>query len=145
MYSNILIATDGSDLADKAIQHGLSVAAKFGAKVKFVTVSVPLHTVAPAEVMITFPEEEYDKGAAKHAQEILGKAETTANSAGIACDKVSVVHEQPWQAIVDTAVDDGCDLIVMGSHGRSGLTKLLLGSEAQKVLTHSRVPVLIVR
>lgn len=145
MYTKILLTTDGSELADKAIQHGISLAAKVGAAVSIITVIKPLHVIAPAEVMVAFPSAEYEKGAQENARSVLEKAESLAKQAGVASQSLSVTHEEPWQAIVDAADEGNCDLIVMGSHGRSGLTRLMLGSEAQKVLTHTKTPVLIVR
>ena len=145
MYNKILIATDGSDLAEKAIQHGVSLAAEIGASISVITVARPMHAVAPPEVMIAFPAEDYAKGAQEHAREILAKAESVAQQANVPCQTRTIVHEEPWQAITEAASEEGSDLIVMGSHGRSGLTRLMLGSEAQKVLAHTKTPVLVVR
>ena len=145
MYKNILLATDGSDLAAKAIKHGLSLAAQIGASATIVTIAKPLHTIAPPEVMIAFPKADYDKGAKERAGEILAKVESAARAASVNCQTRFMMHEEPWQAIIDAAQEAESDLIVMGSHGRTGLTRLMLGSEAQKVLTHTTLPVLIVR
>lgn len=145
MYKNILLTTDGSELAEKALQQGISLAAALGARATVVTVTKPLHVVAPAEVMIAFPSAEYEKASEDNAQALLNKVVDKAKQAGVDCATRSVKHEEAWQAIIDAAAESDCDLIVMGSHGRTGLTKLVLGSEAQKVLTHTKVPVLIVR
>lgn len=145
MYTNLLLTTDGSELAERALADGLALAKSIGAKVTILAVSQPLHAVGPSEIMIAFPAAEYDKGAKKRALELLSRAEINAKQLGIVCKTVHLVHEHAWQAIIDTAVKEGCDLIVMGSHGRSGIAQLVLGSQTQKVLTHSSIPVLVHR
>lgn len=145
MYQHILLATDGSDVADRAAQQGLNLAKALGARVTAVTVIQPLHVVAPAEIMIAFPADEYDKHAQENADNILSQSKNAASAAGVRCNTRSVMHNDPWQAITDTANEEECDLIVMGSHGRSGLSKLVLGSETQKLLTRTTIPVLVVR
>jgi nucleotide-binding universal stress UspA family protein len=81
----------------------------------------------------------------KYAENILGAVAQTAQAAGVACEMVQVEHEHPYQAIIDTAESKGCDLIVMASHGRRGISALVLGSETVKVLTHCKIPVLVHR
>ena len=85
------------------------------------------------------------KGAEAQAKQYLEKAEALAQEAGVACETRQTIAEEAWKAITETAVDAGCDLIVMGSHGRTGLAKLVLGSETQKVLAHSNIPILVHR
>lgn len=145
MYKHILIAVDGSDIAEHAAQHGLELAKRVGAKCTAMMALRPWHTVAPGEIMVAFPEAEYLKGAAAHAEKSLKKIGALASKQKVECETFIVSDKEPWQAIVDSTKALDCDLIVMGSHGRSGLTKLILGSEAQKVLTHATVPVLIHR
>ena len=145
MYSHILLATDGSDLAKRAIADGLALARALKAEVTILCVVQPLHAVAPAEVMIAFPADEYKKGAEEHAEAALARGEAAAKELGVVCAKVRTTNEQPWQAIIETARSKGCDLIVMGSHGRSGIAQFVLGSQTQKVLSHSTVPVLVTR
>ena len=145
MYSHILLTTDGSELADRAVADGLALAAALKSRVTVLCVVQPVHTVAPTEVMIAFPAAEYQKGAEDHADAALQHAETAAKEKGVHCDKERMTSEKPWQAIIDTAHSKGCDLIVMGSHGRSGITQLVLGSQTQKVLSHSTLPVLVTR
>ncbi|MGI9411944.1 MAG: universal stress protein [Hyphomicrobiaceae bacterium] len=145
MYTNILLTTDGSELATRSVEQGIGLAKALGANTTVLTVIQPLHTVAPAEAMIAFPAAEYDKHAQQNADKILQRAKEAADMAEIACTTKSVTHDAPWQAIVDTAADTGCDLIVMGSHGRTGLSKLVIGSETQKVLAHTTIPVLVTR
>jgi len=145
MYKHILLATDGSELARHASQDAIALAKAIGAKMTAITVIKPWHTVAPAEVMISFPEQEYLKGAQNLADKILQTTAESAKQAGVACQTHHMINEHPWRAIIDTANSENCDLIVMGSHGRTGIVKLILGSETQQVLTHSKIPVLVHR
>ena len=145
MYKHILIAVDGSEIAEHAAEHGLKLAKRVGAKCTAMMALRPWHTVAPGEIMVAFPEAEYLKGAAAYAEKSLKRIGALASEQEVECETSVVSDKEPWQAIVESAKALGCDLIVMGSHGRSGLTKLILGSEAQKVLTHATVPILIDR
>lgn len=145
MYKRILVATDGSDLATRAVRHGLSLAKSEGAKVVAVYVMKPLEVDMPAEVMIAVPEEEYQKNAEQAAQRELDKVKQASTELGVPCEVRPAQDVHPWQAIIDTASKEKCDLIVMGSHGRTGLVGLVLGSETQKVLANSQVPVLVHR
>jgi len=145
MYKHILLATDGSQLAKSSTKDAIALAKAIGAKITVITVIKPWHMVAPAEIMISFPEAEYLKGAKKQAGKILQETADAAQEAGVACQTRQMINEQPWRIIVDTAKSDNCDLIVMGSHGRTGLVKLVLGSETQKVLAHSKISVLVHR
>jgi nucleotide-binding universal stress UspA family protein len=138
MYTHILIPTDGSELAGKAVQHGIALAKRVGAKVTMLTVFPP--------DMITTDREMIEIRKAhkqKHVEEILGAIAKQA--AGFACETIQVEHEHPYQAIIDTADSKGCDLIVMASHGRRGISAIVLGSETVKVLTHCKIPVLVYR
>lgn len=145
MYQNLLIATDGSELAEKAVEHGLALAKAIGAKVTAITVSEPLPTLVAGDGTIALPIEEYEQAAAAGAAKILGAVEAAAKRQGIVCDIVHVKDQFPAEGIVETAKARGSDLIVMASHGRSGLSKLLLGSQANKVVSQSHVPVLVCR
>jgi len=145
MYKHILIATDGSAVGNKAIEQGLEVAKKFGAKVSIVKVTEMWAALDVAGRDALSRIETYEKAAAAAAQEILSKAKASAEKAGVVCDTLHVPDRVPADGIVATADQRGCDLIVMGSHGRRGLNKLLLGSQAQNVLTHTKKPVLIAR
>ncbi len=145
MYKNILIATDGSDLAAKAVATGLALAKELKAKVTAVTATEPFTAmVSPEGAAFTFPIEEYEKAASDNAARILSKVSEDAAKAGVACETLHV-NDFPSDAIIATAKDKGCDLIVMSSHGRRGLARVLLGSQAVQVLTHSSIPVLICR
>jgi len=145
MFKHVLIATDGSELAERAVAQGLELAKVINARVTAVTVTEPWAAMVVGEAALAFPAGEYEKGAAEHAAKILGRAADMAKKAGVACTTVHVKEQFPAEGIITAAKEKGCDLIVMASHGRRGIAKLLLGSEATKVLTHSSVPVLICR
>lgn len=145
MYKHILIATDGSALAQSAVAQGLALGKALNAKTTVVTVTRPWPAVAPGEVGIAYPVEEYEKAAAANAARILSAVEAAARRDGVTCDTVHVKDQYAAEGIIQTAKERGCDLIVMASHGRRGLTRLLLGSQANEVVTHSAVPVLICR
>jgi nucleotide-binding universal stress UspA family protein len=144
MYKHILIATDGSELAAKAVATGLGLAKAFGAKVTAINATEPWAAMVTGEAALAFPVEEYEKSAAESAARILGEVTAAAKTRGIACETVHVMNF-PAEAIIDTAKARGCDLIVMSSHGRRGLARMILGSQATRVLTLSSVPVLICR
>ena len=145
MYKNILIATDGSELAHKAVVQGFAIAKALGSKVTVVTVTEPWTSVVPGEMGVAFPIEDYDKGAAENADSILDIVKREAGASGVACETVHVADQFPADGIISAATDKGCDLIVMASHGRRGISRLLLGSQANQVVVHSTVPVLVVR
>jgi nucleotide-binding universal stress UspA family protein len=144
MYGHLLIATDGSELAWKAVEHGLALAKKLGAKVTVITVTEPLLMMLgqPAAPM---PLDHYDEAVKAGAARILNPIAEEASKQGVACEILHVKDRYPAEGIVETAKGRNCDLIVMASHGRRGLTRLLLGSQATDVLTHSPTPVLICR
>ena len=146
MYRHILIPTDGSQLAHKAVVHGLSLAKAVGAKVTALTVepSFNVYDVPASRVhLMSAAFEEYAKHAKAHSASILNGIADDAKVAGVQCETVQVVQDHPYKAIVATAKDRGCDLIVMASHGRSGIAAIVLGSVTAKVLTHTTIPVLV--
>lgn len=145
MYKHILIATDGSELAEKAVAQGLAIAKALGTKVTAINVSEPWVAVAPGEVAMAFPIKDYDESVVANANRILSAVEAEATSLGVECSTLHVKDQFPAEGIIETADKLGCDLIVMSSHGRRGLMRFLLGSQANKVLTHSTTPVLICR
>jgi nucleotide-binding universal stress UspA family protein len=145
MYKHILIASDGSELAGRAVEQGLTLAKTLGSKVTAVTVTEPWTAAVSGEWAIAFPVEEYEKAAAANAQKILKQVSETAARIGVACETVHVQDQFPAEGIVEEAKARNCDLIVMGSHGRRGLAKFVLGSQATRVLTHSTTPMLICR
>jgi nucleotide-binding universal stress UspA family protein len=145
MYKHILLATDGSDLAQKGVDQGLALAKALGAKVTAVTVTEPMAAMLMGEAAIALPLDDYDKAASANATQILAGVSAAAGKVSVACDVLHVKDRYPAEGIVDAAKARGCDLIVMASHGRRGLSRLLLGSQATGVLTHSQVPVLVCR
>ena len=148
MYKNILIATDGSDLADEAIQHGLSLAKELSAKTTIVTATEiwsASDIAARTESGETDAIKLYEDFQASRAKKILTEAESKANSIGVACETIHVRDRHPAEGIIETANSRNVDLIVMASHGRRGIKKVLLGSVANEVVSHSPVPVLICR
>ncbi len=145
MYAHILIATDGSELAGKAVEQGLTLAKTLGSKATAITVTEPWTAAVSGEWAVAFPVEEYENSAAANAQRILNRVQEISQRIGIACETVHVKDQFPAEGIVEEAKARGCDLIVMSSHGRRGLAKFVLGSQATRVLTHSDVPMLICR
>ncbi len=145
MYKHVLIATDGSELAAKAVEQGLTLAKALAAKATIVTVTESWTSLIGGEFDLSFPIDDYEKGCAASAAKILGNAERIAKMIGITCAMVHIKNQFPAEGILDAAKAHGCDLIVMASHGRRGVARLLLGSQANKVVTHSTVPVLICR
>lgn len=145
MYKNILIPTDGSELAGKAVRHGIALAKAIGAKITVLTVSAPFHlfTLDPQSVEDT--EAQYTSRIRESRKRLLGEVASAAKTAGVVCETMHLEHEHPYEAIIDTARKDGCDLITMASHGRRGVSAIVLGSETIKVLTHSKIPVLVHR
>ena len=145
MYRNILIATDGSTLAGKAVSYGIALAKRIGAKITVLTVTAPFHTLTVDARMLDDTEAQYKMRMRAQAAKTLGAVARAAKQAKIACDKQHVEHQHPYRAIIATAKAKGCDLIVMASHGRRGVSAIVLGSETVKVLTHSKIPVLVHR
>ena len=145
MYGHILIPTDGSVLADKAVQHGIAFAKEIGAKITALIVSEPFHIVTMDTAMLEDTPALYKKRMGAYAGKTLGAVENAAKAAGLICMTFHVEDEHPYKAIVDVATATECDLILMASHGRRGVSALVLGSETIKVLTHSKIPVLVYR
>ncbi len=145
MYRHILAPTDGSELSNRAIEYATALAKAVNAKLTILTVTIPYYGFAVEPELVTIGFEEYQKNTAKLATHYLDTAKDIASAAQVTCEAVHEEHPQPYQAIIDAAKARGCDLIVMASHGRRGLAAIVLGSETVKVLTHSTIPVLVVR
>lgn len=147
MYTHLLVPTDGSERSLKAITTAVGLAKSLDARITGVFATPeylpPLDAMFPAYAMPS--REEYEKQAAVEADMALKPLREACASAGISCETRTAINNHPYQLILTTAKERHCDLIVMASHGRGGLTSLLLGSETQKVLTHGQVPVLVVR
>ena len=144
MFQRILVPTDGSDITAKAVSTAVSLAKSLGARLYTISVKEPFPYSAISEMQPTPPQEFFDaqeRIAAKRVQTVV----ETCKAAGMTCEAHTVEALHPWEAIIDHAKRQECDLVVMASHGRRGVAALLLGSETQKVLTHSQVAVLIVR
>ena len=148
MYSNILVSTDGSKLSAKAIRTAVRLAKALGAKITGVYVASPYPAQIYGEVVAYAPPltaRRYKELTAREAKKALAAVEIEAQTGGAPCATVSITNDHPWRGIVRVAQARKCDLIVMASHGRRGLAGLLLGSETSKVLTHSKIPVLVCR
>ncbi|HCL87418.1 MAG TPA: universal stress protein [Comamonadaceae bacterium] len=147
MYQRILIATDGSELSEKAVQSGLELARLCGA------------SVVALKVVPRYPRSYFEGGAAVDPAEIkrveaqwseaalamVTAIKTRAKADGVIVKPVVVKSDLIAEAVIAAAKKHDCDLIVMASHGRKGIKRLLLGSETQHVLTHSHIPVLVLR
>jgi nucleotide-binding universal stress UspA family protein len=144
MFKRILVPTDGSDLSDKAIAAAIDLARTLKAGVIGMTTLEPYSYSNLSEYR---PEtlDDYEARMDQAGAERLGRIADAAARAGVSVETVSVKSFSPYEAIIDTAKDKNCDLIVMASHGRRGLNAVLLGSETQKVLTHSSIPVMVYR
>lgn len=145
MFKHILFPTDGEAPSVAALAPCLALAKFHGARV------TALHVTAPFRILSTRPEvlagtpDDYAASAAERARARLEPVAAAAAAQGVPCETLTVEHEQPYEAIIDTARQRQCDLVAMASHGRRGLQALLLGSETQKVLTHCHLPVLVFR
>ncbi len=145
MYKHILVPTDGSELSERALSEAIAYARSVGARMTVLTVSPPFRPSGYDPFLITVTPREYEAAQEKRAREILGDARSRAVTAQVPCEVVSVVNDAPWEAIIETARSQCCDLVFMASHGRRGMAGMLLGSETQRVLTHCKVPVLVYR
>jgi nucleotide-binding universal stress UspA family protein len=144
MYKRILISTDGSEISQKAAQSAVTLAKATGAELFTVSVKEPFPYSAISEMQPVPPQEFFDAQERIASERVKAVASTAAES-GVKCHVHTVEALHPWEAILDHAKAQACDLIVMASHGRRGLSALLLGSETQKVLTHSSIPVLVIK
>lgn len=145
MYKHILIPTDGSELSVKAINEGIALAKAIDAEVTAITVSETFHTFSVNPMVVTETPEQYQKDSDARAEKYLSVADNAAKAAGVPYEGIHVIHDHPYEAIIAAAKERGCDLIVMASHGRKGMSALVLGSETVKVLTHSNIRTLVCR
>ncbi len=143
MFKHILVPTDGSGRSESAVRKGIDLAKSVGAKVTGLYVIPDFHIFTYRTEMLEDTREQYAKDCEAHAAQYLGLINKVAKDAGVPCNTVHVSHDHPYEAILRTAEQLGCDLIVMASHGRRGVQGVLLGSETQKVLTHAHIPVLV--
>lgn len=146
MFHKILLPTDGTELCDRAVDAGIALATTVGASVVAVH-AAPLTThvvyghAGPSDVVL----EHLRRDAQERGERLMAAVAERVAAAGVGCETKLVTDDHPWQAIIAAAEETGCDVIVMASHGRRGLSALLLGSETTKVLTHTRIPVLVIR
>lgn len=147
MFKNILVPTDGSELSESTVARAISFAKDAGARVTFFYAQpdFPMPIYGEGALIDPTTPEQFSRAALAEAERILSKAKETATAADVASSSDTVVSEVPYEAIIESAERNGCDLIFMASHGRRGLSGFLLGSETQKVLTHSKIPVLVYR
>ena len=149
MYANILLSADGSDVARKGVKHGIGLAKALNAKVTVITVTEPLpidYGSGHASGWIPTQQEfdSFEAACKERAGKVLDEARAMAEQIGISVELLHVPNAHPATTIIETAKSRGCDLIVMGSHGRRGLRKLFLGSQTSEVLADGSVPVLVV-
>ena len=144
MYKHILVPTDGSEITGKAVQTAIAMGKLCGARLSVIAVKEPFPYSAISEMQPVPPQEFFD-AQERIASERVNAVRAACKAAGLACEAHTVEAVHPWEAIIEHARSNACDLIVMSSHGRRGVTALLLGSETQKVLTHGKLPVLVVR
>jgi nucleotide-binding universal stress UspA family protein len=144
MYKRILVPTDGSEITAKAVSTAIGLAKITGATLYTISVKEPFPYSAISEMQPVPPQEFYDAQERIAASRVKAVQEA-ASAAGVGCKAHTVEALHAWEAILDHAKQQGCDLIVMASHGRKGVSALLLGSETSRVLTHSPLPVLVVK
>ncbi len=148
MYKHILLPTDGSKLADKAVKQGIALAKSIGARVTILNATPEYQMVMdegfvlPNAMML---RKRFEDETARRSKKMLDAVKADAQAAGVTCETVTTSSGRPYEAIIKQAKKAKCDLIMMASHGRKGLSSILLGSETAKVLTHSTIPVLVVR
>lgn len=147
MFKHILVPTDGSPLSEGAVARAVSFAKDAGARITFFYAQpdFPMPIYGEGALIDPTTPEQFAKSAAQEAARVLERAKAVADAAAVNADTDTVVNEVPYEAIIDAADRHNCDLIFMASHGRRGIAGLLLGSETQKVLTHSKIPVLVYR
>lgn len=145
MYKHILIPTDGSDLATEATGKALAFAQSVGAEVTILTVVEPFHVITSEPAQLATTRDAWERHAKESTDGLLARTVKQAEALGVRCHTAVVEAEHPYEAIIAGAVGRGCDLIAMASHGRRGIAAILIGSQTLKVLTHSRIPVLVYR
>lgn len=145
MYKSILIPTDGSEFAAKGVEAGLALAAALGAKAALLVVTEAIPAYAGLDgAAFSAAFADFDKVQAETAAKVLAGVKQRADALGVAATTHHVSRSQPAEAIVATAQGQGCDLVVMASHGHRGVRRLFLGSQTAEVLAHSEIPVLVI-
>lgn len=145
VFKHILLPTDGSAGSSVAAAECIRFAAQVGARITAVHVVPPLHLFTYEPEVTEHAHETYHRNRDARARECLAPIEQLAREAAVPCESLMVEADNPYEAILSTAHDRGCDLVAMSSHGRRGIGAMLLGSQTQRVLTHSAIPVLVFR
>ena len=148
LFKHILVPSDGSEPSQRAAAVAVDLAQRLGARITALHAMQPQALVVPdltGGYTYLMPDELYERAVTSQAQVILGGISELAREANVPCETVATSSGVPWQTIIDTATERGCDAIVMASHGRTGMSALLMGSETTKVLTHCKLPVLVTR
>lgn len=147
MFKHLLVPTDGSPLSHEAVSEAVKLAKDLGARITFFYArpDYPVSFYGEGALIDPTTPEQFHQATATQAREILDDAQAQARAAGVDCDGASEISDAPYQAIIDCAARAEADVIFMASHGRRGIAGLLLGSETHKVLTHSKIPVLVWR
>jgi nucleotide-binding universal stress UspA family protein len=148
MYHNILIATDGSEFARKAVSQGLALAKDLGARVTAAIIEIPVHMANFPELGLAQMEATQAllaKAQAEHSSKVLAQIAAEAGKLGVACQGIRKQDPHPHKGIIQLAGEKGCDLIVLGSHGRNAMSGALLGSVTMRVVAHTTIPVLVCR
>ena len=147
MFKHILIPTDGSDLSKKAIKKGIEFAKMIKARITTIHVVPEFKVIADESFVSLSPEakKRFEEESLRRARKMLDSVVQQAKAQGVRCTALAEANDLPFQQIIATAKSSKCDLILMASHGRRGIASVLLGSETAKVLTHSTIPVLVVR
>lgn len=144
MFTHLLLATDGSDLAEEAIPYAIEVAKRFGSRITIAT-TIDLYPYIGAIEVMPVGMDVWQEEVRKQAVAALQRASERVTAAGVPCDTRTVEVAQPWRGLLTAAEETGCDAIVIASHGRGGMGSALLGSQTARVLSHSKLPVLVVR
>lgn len=147
MFKHLLVPTDGSALSDETIAAAIALAFETGARITFLYVrpDYPVSYFGEGALVDPTTPDSFAEMTERVAAEILERSALQARECSVPHDTCAVINDMPYEAIIETARKEGCDLIFMASHGRKGLVGMILGSETQKVLTHSSIPVLVYR
>jgi nucleotide-binding universal stress UspA family protein len=145
MFKHLLIPTDGSDLSNVAVVHGVRFAKEIGAKITGLTVTPPYHYMAVEGMQIADTRERYDSDIQAVAKTHLAALKKAAEQAGVPCALLHTSSDHPYEEIVTAAQDNNCDVIFLASHGRRGIRAVVMGSETTKVLTNTKIPVVVYR
>ena len=145
MFKHLLLPTDGSDASQRTVLEGVRLAKEFNAKITGISVVPEFHLLTFNTTMIEDTREVFIAESRSQANGYLTVLNKAADEAGVPCEIEVVLSDHPYEAIIHAAKSKGCDLIMMALHGRRGMRSILIGSETQKVLTHSKIPVLVYR